>query len=73
MFCFTYCHNIFSGIVGSRGTRPMVLSRSTYVGSGHWAAHWLGDNSAAWNHLQSSIIGKLDDMSTTHIHNLQSL
>ncbi|NWU39767.1 MGA protein, partial [Hylia prasina] len=37
--------------------RGIIISRSTYPGSGKWAGHWLGDNTAAWDQLHKSIIG----------------
>ncbi|KAK7082631.1 hypothetical protein SK128_006752 [Halocaridina rubra] len=42
------------------GKRQVVLSRSTYPGSGKYAVHWLGDNAAVWQHLQDSIVGMLE-------------
>jgi alpha-glucosidase (family GH31 glycosyl hydrolase) len=41
------------------GKRALVLSRSTFLGSGHWVAHWLGDNWSKWDNLHFSIIGML--------------
>ena len=41
------------------GSRSLVLSRSTFVGSGRWTAHWLGDNWSQWDNLHYSIIGML--------------
>ena len=39
------------------GQRGIVITRSTFPSSGRWGGHWLGDNTAAWDQLQKSIIG----------------
>lgn len=58
-------HNLY-GLLMSQATaegqerlrpsrRPWVLTRSGYVGVQRWAATWMGDNSAWWEHLEMSL------------------
>lgn len=42
------------------GKRSLVLPRSTFVGSGQWSGHWLGDNEANWHEMKRSLIGMVE-------------
>jgi len=41
-----------------KGRRPFVISRSTFVGQGHYGGHWTGDNAATFHDMYRSISGK---------------
>jgi len=62
-------HNLFgwsetvathSAVESATGKRALVISRSTFASSGKYAGHWLGDNTARWEDLHSSVIGLME-------------
>ncbi|KAK0099335.1 hypothetical protein ONS96_008563 [Cadophora gregata f. sp. sojae] len=63
-------HNLYGSMMSSfsrnamsarrPGLRPMVITRSTFAGSGHTVGKWLGDNLSTWPLYRNSIQGMLD-------------
>ncbi|KAJ8305351.1 hypothetical protein KUTeg_015896 [Tegillarca granosa] len=60
LFGWSQSEPTLQGMREATGDRSMVLSRSTFPGSGKYAGHWLGDNESIWPGLHTSIIGMLE-------------
>lgn len=54
--CYINYH-IYSALQMMLKKRSLVISRSTYPGSGTHCGHWLGDNASQWPHMRQSIPG----------------
>lgn len=57
IFGHYYMQATYEGVRKGHGgdSRPFVLSRAFFAGSQRFGAIWTGDNTAAWDHLQSSV------------------
>ncbi|XP_059172740.1 sucrase-isomaltase, intestinal-like [Physella acuta] len=42
------------------GKRPWTMTRASFVGTGHYATKWQGDNQARWDNMHFSIISLME-------------
>ncbi|XP_070186369.1 lysosomal alpha-glucosidase-like isoform X3 [Littorina saxatilis] len=55
MYGWSETRSTAAGLRKLLGKRSFVLSRSSFVGSGHYGAHWTGDNVSGWSDMYYSI------------------
>ncbi|XP_060780036.1 sucrase-isomaltase, intestinal isoform X2 [Neoarius graeffei] len=60
LYGWSHTKPTYDALLNVTGKRGIVVTRSTYPSSGRWAGHWLGDNTAAWDQLEKSIIGMME-------------
>lgn len=49
-----------NALLNVTGRRPFVLTRSSYLGTGAYSAHWTGDNGVTWDDLYWSVLGVMN-------------
>uniref|UniRef100_A0A671YCK1 alpha-glucosidase n=1 Tax=Sparus aurata TaxID=8175 RepID=A0A671YCK1_SPAAU len=59
LYGWSHTKPTYDALLNVTGKRGIVVTRSTYPSSGKWAGHWLGDNFAAWDQLEKSIIADI--------------
>lgn len=60
LYGFTEAAATHAALLEVTNMRPFVLTRSSFPGTGRFAAHWTGDNAATWNDLHWSIAGVIN-------------
>ncbi|WCJ19441.1 Alpha-glucosidase [Euphorbia peplus] len=55
LYGFTQAIATHKALLETRGKRPFVLTRSSFVGTGKYSAHWTGDNEGNWINMKYSI------------------
>ncbi|KAL5515497.1 hypothetical protein EMCRGX_G000671 [Ephydatia muelleri] len=59
LYGLTEANSTMNALTATLNKRSLVISRSTYPGSGAHGGHWLGDNASKWPDLAISIPGIL--------------
>ncbi|KAL5515500.1 hypothetical protein EMCRGX_G000674 [Ephydatia muelleri] len=59
LYGLTEANSTMNALTATLNKRSLVISRSTYPGSGAHGGHWLGDNASEWPDLAISIPGIL--------------
>ncbi|PCI27176.1 hypothetical protein COB52_05200 [Candidatus Kaiserbacteria bacterium] len=50
-------HQWMQGAPAFQGKKTLIISRSTFPGSGRYNQHWLGDNASTWEHIRFAVSG----------------